>query len=547
MGERTSKIILCKNIKLEKGYQDVLSYTESEMLELCSYNAVAYQNNYQFIRKEKGLLNVSIPYQECLKCNYMAFQNSDYSNKWFFAFIDSVEYVSDSATNIRYTIDIFSTWYDYWTPSDCLVLREHVNDDTIGLHTYPEKLETGDYVCSGYEEIGGFDPTKRLVVIGSTWLPNNTPNLPTAEVYGGVFSGVYYMAFDQMGMANNFILALDGLGRGDSIVTAFMAPSNLCPNKTGFTGIIHSNINNDDGTTSPHDFTISGYFVQNDLSGINILSDKSITSPTSLNGYTPKNNKLFTAPYNVLLISNNNGGNAEFHYEDFINNVPIFNIHGTLCPGCSIRLYPENYKKIADSIGSYPGYSYGIMAGKFPICSYQNDSFVNWMTQQSVNHSTAMFREVLGLGLAIVSQGEAGGGDIFEAQQNYMNEVYQHSLVAPQQGGSLNGGDSCYALNDNNFSVYKMTIRSEYAKMCDDYFTKYGYQVNKIKLPNQTGRSYYNYVQIGGSENIGYSSSSNFSIPSSDMETINNIYRKGVTIWHNHNSLGDYSVDNRIV
>lgn len=552
MSLRNGKIILCKDINLDENYINVLDYTEDKMLELCMNKSIARDDHYSFIRKDRKEIQVDFPYEVCLQANYMAFQNTNYSNKWFFAFITDCEYVGDRNTKIKFEIDEHSTWFDYWNPKNCLVVREHVSDDRIGLHTFPEQIETGDYICNYYEELGGFSVLNSKIVVATSWLPNNTPGIPTTQYYGGVFSGVYYIAFSPFTSdAKNFILALDGLGRGSSIVSVFMAPSSLCIPITEFQGTLHSYINNDDGTTSKHDYTINGGFIGNNQGGVNILTDYEIGIQRTLDGYTPKNNKLLSFPFNYLLVSNNNGATAEFHYEDFINNTPVFNIHGTLSPGCSIRLFPENYKKIADGTNTHPGFSYGLVAGKFPICSYSNDAFVNWMTQQSVNHTTRWFGEAVSLGAGILTGGELefnmfGSGNIFNTAASYMNEVYQHSLVAPQQHGSLNGSDSAFAIDENNFAVYKMSIKSEFARMCDDYLTKYGYKINRIKLPNMTSRRYFNYIQIGTQEEIGFSNSLG-SVPSSSMSVINNIYRRGVTIWHDHDTIGNYSLDNSIV
>ena len=551
-----SKILLCKDINLDRSYVNVLNYTETQMLTLLQQQShLVYQaSDFQFIRQDRNEIQVSFPYGSVLQCNYMAFQNPNYSNKWFFAFIDDVIYDGEKTTRVKFTVDEHTTWFDYWDAKSCLVIREHVASDNVGEHTYPEGLEHGDYICNAYEEVGGFTQDSSKIIIGTTWLPSNTPNLPSAQVYGGVFSGVYYVAFPMTGAdAKNFCLALDGLGRGDAIITAFMAPASLCANATNFTGTIHSKLNNDDGTTSDHDFTISGAFIGNDFGGVHMITDKQVTSPSTINGYTPRNNKLFVSPYNTLLVSNNNGSTSEYHYEDFINNTPLFNMYGTLCPGCSIRLFPKNYKKIGDGVSTHPGFSYGLVGGKFPICSWQNDAFTNWMTQQSVNHTTMFFEEALSLGTGQLSSGEFsssdmgfGGGNIYETGKNYMNQVYQHSLVGRQMHGSLNGADVSFAIDENNFSFYKMSIKAEYARMIDDYLTKYGYKINRIKVPNMISRSNWNYIQIGGQEEIGYSNSSG-SVPASSMDIINNIYRRGVTIWHNHNNIGNYSLSNNIV
>ena len=547
MGQRNSNIIICKNIKLEKDYKNVLNYTEQEMLLLCQTNAVATSNKYSFIRKEKGYINTSFTYSDALKCNYMAFQNTDYSSKWFFAFIDDVEYVSDGSTNIRYTIDEFSTWYDYWNPESCLVLREHVNSDNIGEHTYPENLEHGPYIVNWYEEYGGFDVEQCFVIIATTWLPSNTPGLTPTQYYGGVMSGTYYIAFDNYTYATNFIQALDGLGRGDSIISVFMAPASLCLPKTGFNAQIVSTKTDESGATTPYTFDISAYFIGNNFGGVFIAQDLEIPLNSTLNGYTPKNNKLYCYPFNYLLVTNQVGSNAEYHYEDFINNLPVFNILGVLSVGCSIKMYPENYKKCPDSISNHPGFNDGIIGAKFPICSWRSDSFTNWMAEQSVNRFFNQVGTVFNTGFSLLGSGTADVGGLFKEQAKYVSEVYQHSLVAPQALGNNNGAEVTFARNEQNFGVYKMSIKSEYARKIDEYMNKFGYQINEVKLPNQVGRTYWNFVQIGPYENIGYSTNSLMSVPSGSMEKINNIYRAGVTIWHDHNNLGNYGLSNNII
>ena len=87
-----------------------------------------------------------------------------------------------------------------------------------------------------------------------------------------------------------------------------------------------------------------------------------------------------------------------------------------------------------------------------------------------------------------------------------------------------------------------MCIKAEYAKIIDEYFTRFGYKTNLTKVPNINGRTYFNYVQIADSEVIGYGE-----VPNKYMDEINNIFRRGVTIWHDHSNIGDYTVNNSIV
>ena len=88
----TSEIILAKGIKLDRDYNNVLDYTEVQMLELMRSNAhfVAGSTDYSFIRQTRGLIKTNFTYLQALQSNYIAFKNPDYANKWFFAFVDNI-------------------------------------------------------------------------------------------------------------------------------------------------------------------------------------------------------------------------------------------------------------------------------------------------------------------------------------------------------------------------------------------------------------------------------------------------------------------------
>lgn len=142
-----SKIILAKNIYVDKQYTNVLSYSESDMLALCrsQEHLIAEASNYSFLRPT-GTIMAGFTYSQCLQANYIAFQNPDYDNKWFFAWIDDVIYKGNKNTEITFTVDAWTTWFEKWTKKVCFINRHHVNNDTIGLHTIPENLDIGEVI-----------------------------------------------------------------------------------------------------------------------------------------------------------------------------------------------------------------------------------------------------------------------------------------------------------------------------------------------------------------------------------------------------------------
>lgn len=550
---RESKIILCKNIKLDRENLNVLSYNESQMLTLVNSTGIKVieKNNYSFIGKsDRATISVDIPYSTCLGCNYMAFQNYNYNNKWYFAFIDRVEYVNDLTTRIYYTVDIFSTWLDYWSNKACFIVREHVNDDTVGVNTIPEGLETGEYTCAGKTLLWS-DANNCYIAVATTWLPSLIWDDNMGVNYGGIFSGAMIVLFDDSEECSKFIQMMDENAKADAIVAIFMVPQTFKGAATfvtytvsvpGFTRSIKCAI-----PTSTNSYTL-------------LSSSVSVARPTALDGYTPVNKKLLVYPYNYFYVTNNAGSDVEYHYEDFISGSPSFTTIGTLSVGCSIRCVPRNYKNLQDPtilpvVDEFLSYNYGVTAPKYPVCSWSSDAYTNWLTENGVNIALSYVTSaaMIAGGAALIATGGGalmGGGMIASGAMGIAGEMkqqYEHSLTPPQARGNTNAGDILYSAREMFIPAYKMTIKAEYARSIDNYFSKFGYKVNRLKVANQLGRTNWNYVQIGQGETIGYQKTDYLAVPPEDLVNINKLYQRGITIWHNHATLGDYTQTNNIV
>lgn len=110
-----------------------------------------------------------------------------------------------------------------------------------------------------------------------------------------------------------------------------------------------------------------------------------INETTDTNSYKPHNAKLYTYPYCYLQVLNGESGATNYNIEYFDDpNVCNFNIIGTLSQGGSIVCYPKNYKGKVDNFED-------ILAGpKFPTCSWNTDSYTNWLTQTAVSRSNTV-------------------------------------------------------------------------------------------------------------------------------------------------------------
>ena len=513
MANAITKVYLL-GVPLENDYKNTLYFANASAQQSYfasqvkfSFTDFSYQRKDHFIRVPRG-------YDDVYKCNYVMYQNTAYSNKWFYAFITKIEYVDDGRTDVYIETDVIQTWLFDYTVKASFVEREHVSDDTIGLHTIPENLETGEYVVNA--KAGEVQNRSLCVVVGSSASPGELANLFGGN-YNGIPSGLAYYKYElneivgDVNTLQSYLQMLERNGKSDAVTGMFLAPKWLVGNQ-------------------------QSVIVPNS----NAVGEFEFTSPkiSELDNYTPRNNKLLTYPYCYMNLSNGQGSSAILHQELWndsdISGYVTTKVYGCLVPGCSIRAIPKNYK------GIQINYDEGINLGKLPQLNWTTDQYINWLTQNGINIATSVGGGLLttGVGIATSNPVVLGGGLLSIA--NSVGEVYKHSLVPPQAEGNLNSGDVATASGYNCFTVYNMTIRNEYAQIIDKYFDMFGYKVNLVKVPNKNHRANWWYtkcidVNIDGD------------IPNNDMQKIKDCYNKGITFWKNASNIQNYSLSNDIV
>ena len=504
------------------------NYFES-LPHVTKYNC-SYQRKDNYIRWPDHIDNI-------IKYNYVAYKNTHYGGKWFFAYITRMEYENDNCTRIYIKTDVWQTWQFDLTFMRSFVEREHVNNDTIGLHTVPENLETGEYCINATQRF--MTDTQFYPIIATGTVKNIDGGLmaPANSTYNNVFCGEWYYGFTSNTDATNFIKEFSKDGQIESINSVFMVPKSIWDNLSKSAKQTHT------ASDTSH-FTFDYYCITGDVSGVIIASNQSVSMQTTLNGYTPKNNKLKCFPYNFLEVTNNCGTSNIYHYEKFVNNAPAFNILGAITPGCSIKVIPISYNNIEDSSPNSTGpknsWQDGITGGKYPIGSWNCDVYTNWLTQNGVNLTFKALSGALTLGTGIASGNPVAIGSGVTAIGSVIGEKIQHELTPDVTKGNANSGDVTYSHMNLFIQFNKKSIKQEYAKIIDDFFSMYGYKVNSLKVPNITGRTNWNYVKLINPNIEGY-------IPQEDLQEIKRMFSNGITIWHNTSTFLDYSQTNSIV
>lgn len=564
---KNSKLILAKNILIDRAHKNVLNYSSSDMLTLLRSNGhlIGEASNYSFI--QKGKISVGFTYEQSLTANYIAFQNPNYSTKWFFAFIDRVEYESNKSTIIYYTIDNWATWFDNLSFKPCYVIREHVNDDTIGAHTIDEGLAVPDVVME-YEfpivDIGG----TCLICVATNWditggyvdrqyqdpLTGQTVTIHTTDNSKGEgFNGavlfnnnvfgqlLVFFPFNDEGIRQfeHFIYIANNQGHIEDVHDVYIVPSmlfgsgdlenvNIVYLKDPLGSLVDESNKVECGYqkisyTAPNRDNIS--FVNKTISRVSLYN---------FSDYACKNNKCYVYPYNYLMVSNNIGSQNIYKFENFSDvtgfdpGVIVFTIQLALSVGVSGRIVPVQYKK------NHFNYDEALTLAKFPTCSWSADSYTNWLTDNAVNIGQRIVNTGANIVTGNLTGATAGIASLFGE--------FRKAQLLPEITGGQATGDVNFGNNNNNFRFMQYRVKTEYLKEIDDYFTRFGYKIVRVKTPNITGRTNFNYIEIGQGERFAYGE-----VPSESLNEINQIAQNGVTIWHNHANLGNYNITNTIV
>lgn len=501
------------DVPLDKTKKHNIKFSSiSEQTSYFSSKTVDIFDKVQYV-KQNNSFDIEGELDDFWNVNYVMYQNTNHGSRWFYAYVTRKEYVAEKVTRIFIETDTYQTYTFHSTIKPSFTVREHVSDDTVGKHLFEEGLEYGEYIHKSYSKTNLFSDLAFVIAISdmSPLLPDGVTATP--RVYDNMYSGLIYWAFsyDNISGMNAFINLFDG--KLDAISFIFTIPLAFLPDQSD--GQI---LSGESGSPVAYEFNLSY---------------------DNLDGYTPKNNKLFTYPYNFLSVSNNQGNFAEYRFEDFYlgtSGKPTFRIRSHIAPNPNVICTPLNYK--ADVFGEVPEYSLSLSG--YPLCSWNADVYKNWLAQNTANVALGAVGGIAGIigGIATGNLLAVGGGIMAISSQ--LAQITKASKQPDQARGNTNNGSFNIAHNRQDFYFIHNTIKSEYAKRIDQFLTMFGYKINQVKVPETHSRRYWNYIQTIDINIVG-------DVPSDDMEELKSLYNNGLTLWHDPSKMFDYSLDNSIL
>lgn len=500
------------------------------------FNSRAEQQSYMLDHRIKtydkcyyvrdGIVNIDAWADDIYSANYMMFQNSAFSDRWFYAFITEVRYENNRTAEVHYTIDLWQTWWMDCKVGECFVEREHVLDDTVGLHTIPEGLEYGElniaketlltdfsykivYGC----EIAISDAQLQPIANQPTWFSGST----LGRVFQGSKLGYTEKPDDLLQFLQNIITA----GYSNTILQVFTIPKALSP----------------------------------------LADDESLVKykelppfPDNFYGYKPHNNKMFCSPYCDYLVYAPTGDNMVLHPELFGDNKPELTIRGNKSAQPQVLISPRHYKEISTTdytkgftlnYGEKGSFLYD--AYQAEIASYGFTQITEKLPQGSTDlgltlGALAKYSSRITSGVSNAVGGFAQGGSIgaiTNSGAGILDSLAQHSKDTHDTSrlSGASNGNLLWASQLKDARCQVKMVKAEYARTIDQFFDMYGYKVNKVKRPQMEGRPAWNYIKC---KNVALTGK----IPVEAEMLIKSVIESGVTFWKT--TFHNYSANNKI-
>ena len=460
-------------------------------------------DDFSYIRRN-GTISVPVNQEGLNDCNYILFRNDgfNYSGKMIFAFITGVDYINPETSEIHFEIDEYQTWKNEIVIEQCFVEREHVNNDTIGANTVPENINFGDMI--DYSDKTCITATDYL------WIVYYTEKL---EVPGENPPGF----LDKISETQKNIY-----------IPYYWASTTTAQLETLFAQIIAALI----AKKKSPDIIVGVY-------GYPYGTFSSVTPPSRTNkygNYTPKNNKCLVYPYQYINCYTP-GSSQIFKYELFEGS-PSFKMHYSYSPDGGGVIFPENYIEKSNK------YSWGITFNSTLQAGIRVNSALYGLNKALPGMINGAMDGLVNMGASSLSGNIIPGGYALTAISLVTNALggVISSVFAPDtvKGQAKTNVFSQIMPNDKAGPILsRIGIKEEYAKIIDEFFTRYGYKVNRLKRPNVTGRTYFNYVKTINSCVTG-------ECPTYTQQKLEEVLDRGVTFWHT-SDIGNFNVVNSIL
>lgn len=525
---------------LESDYRNTLWFPNREaQTNYFLAKTVKTFTDFNYIKKNNTIVvagEVDLYYN----CNYIMYQNANFTNKWFYAFINKIEWASNNSVRLYVSTDCIQTWFFDITYFQSYVDRCHSDTDVAGDNIVPEDFSVGN--PGGYQLAGSTDLAPDGIALFAT--STYTGESKTGSVNSGIYSGGQNLVdfhIDNPGVGT----ILDSYvknGTATAVIKLQQYPYKL---KNG-----------------PMTVSFSKY-------------------PTSIAGYTPKNKKMLSSAFITCFMSMY-GQETNFNPAFITGNNVSLKLSADQTSG-TISAFVENYSN--DSIStialfaSIPesGWSYNQYKNDYNLHSASNSIYQRRATLNrglnkvnSVIDVAGSLADLTQSAVNLTSPGnlisQFGGfnpttsaiGNLANSAQNTVSsfgnaytqlggidEITQdlatisESYNAPATGG-MSASNGYISTSKTVFSYGYKVLPKDIVIRCDKFLSVYGYKQSEYRSINLHARASWTYIKTNGLNAQG-----NF--PDEDMNIIKRAFNSGIFFWAYTATYGNFDQNNAIV
>lgn len=609
-----TSVDLLSSVPLDPEYRNTLTFDSVTAQTTYFSGKISFTTNQftnlSYQRYQRGSIKLQAPINKLGSVNYLRFRNANatgednlHENKWFYAFITSMEYISDTVVKIDYQIDVIQTWLKNFAVNPCFVMREHTNDDSLGANLVEEGLDTGDLICQDMETLDRWisstvDSVGNISLYGfylviATQAPDGSQGW---HIMGGSPHALYFgLAGDVNELGDILNSYVSGATQNlDPIIAIYQIPDGwyVSQSQSIMQGQFGSFITRRCTLAKDMSVGVGPFVCYNSELG-------------TLKSYSAKNKKLLTSPYNYMILESPDGKTVKLKFENFKDLSVHQKFDGVMSvfPFVETAFTPVDYEcqsGITSSNGQVSvilNPEYVVSSKQYPTCGVASDAFMAWWAQNKYSMPAALAgddamsnmgnkqfysgnvtpeldsfgNKLINFGIAVGKNltghtGSGGGstqlqvlsdalrlgssflgGNPLNAAASIADDVGKqlasykgHQALPSTMATKAENGGIFHAINDDCYKIYYMRVKPEYAEIIDNYFSCFGYATNKVKRPNTDGRQNWNYVQTRGCTISG-------NIPVEAEREICKIFDRGITFWHNPNTFLQYNQPNPIV
>lgn len=496
-------------------------------------------SNCTYMRKDKVIIvDENADVLEAAGVNYCRYINGDFNKSmYFYAFVESIEYVAPKTSRLHIRTDCFTTYFDRIdrARSQCFVEREHVENDTPGYHTLPEPTQHFEQIAiNRWQRIWNSSTPSWFMnyfYVGAyaTHAPGSDPIAPSIPIdYVGNVPSPGHLYIAQIDDGTKMFEEL--INQQYEISYTVIVPKSAVNTISTNVGDIYiaQDKTESDSWSGDEEIDIGGPY----------LTDLNYGGAT----YSIRNKKLCTYPYQSIEMTDLWDQSITLKPELTYEQTAKFYLHPESGAIPSFTLYCKSYQqensfRNAISINCFPAVPYTTSYYDQYMAIHKNQVEVEKLkmgkelTKGYISAGIDAVKGSSSTGLGSLGKGINGFIDTEISRRDY-NAKYADLKQRPPLVCNAPDGSTKLGVDGIGFHINQWIPTEEYIEQLDSFFDRYGYNVSECKIPQWNTRPKFNYIKTAGANVSGQ-------IPESDKEVINQLLDAGLTVWH---SVGEYGI-----